>query len=510
MTQMQALLAEKEDVIEQKSEVIAEQKKRIALLESYLQLANQKRFGASSEQTPPDQGTLFNEVEVTAEPEQDELTLEDTEVSPKAKTGRKPFNDKLPRIQHFSYLSEAEKADAIDTFFVKTREELDIIPAQVRVIEYLQEKAVFPNAQGGQRIVAAEQPKHPVPKAMGSVNLMSYIIISKYADGLPLYRLENIIKSRYGGDITRATMANWVMALARQAQPLIHLLRDTQHRGPLIAMDETVIQVLKEKDRNPSGDKYMWVSLGGKPEEQSVLFEYDPSRSREVPLRLLDGYTGGYLQTDGYASYNEVCKQNQLTQLGCWDHARRKFKEAAADKPKAGKGKNKVSRAEMALSFINKLYVIERQIDSLEPAQKRVVRQEKAMPILDKLKQWLRTHMPKVVKDSLTWKAMKYLANQWDKLVVYCSDGHLRISNILAENAIRPFAVGRKAWLFSDTPRGAHASSIHYSLIETAKANGLEPYAYLNFVFKRLPYADTVEKLEALLPWQYKKQNPAG
>jgi transposase len=189
------------------------------------------------------------------------------------------------------------------------------------------------------------------------------------------------------------------------------------------------------------------------------------------------------------------------------DHGRRKFKEAAADKPKKSKGK--VSKADMALSFINKLYRIERQIQAFEPAQKLEVRQQKAVPILDKLKEWLKDNMPRVPKDSLTWKAMKYLANQWDKLVVYCTDGRLRLSNILAENAIRPFVVGRKAWLFADTPRGAHASSVHYSLIETAKAHGLEPYAYLNAIFKALPYADTVDKFEALLPWNYKKQQSA-
>lgn len=160
----------------------------------------------------------------------------------------------------------------------------------------------------------------------------------------------------------------------------------------------------------------------------------------------------------------------------------------------------------MALSYINKLYVVERQIESLEPEQKLAVRQEKSLVILEQLKKWLKNNMPKVVKDSLTYKAMKYLANQWDKLMVYCTDGNLRISNILAENAIRPFAVGRKAWVFSDTPHGAHASSVHYSLIETANAHGLEPYAYLNFVFKQLPYADMVKKLEALLPWHFKKQ----
>jgi len=280
-----------------------EQKKRIELLESYLRLANQKHFGASSEQTPPNQGELFNEAEECAEPEQDELPLEET-AKPKAKKGRKPFNKKLPRHQVFAYLSEADKADAIDTFFVKVREELDIIPAQVRVLEYMQEKATFKTEDDGRTIKAAAVIKNPVPKAMGSVNLMTYIIISKYADGLPLYRLENIIKSRYGGDITRATMANWVIALAKQAQPLIHLLREYQHKGAVISMDETTIQVLKEQDRAATSKKYMWVSLGGQPDQQSVLFEYDRSRSSEVPIRLLDGYTDGYLQSDGYVSYN--------------------------------------------------------------------------------------------------------------------------------------------------------------------------------------------------------------
>ena len=505
LSQMRALLVEKDDVIEQKSEVISELKKRVEILEAHLRLANQKRFTSSSEQTSPNQGELFNEVEDIAKPEQDELALEDeNNTKPKRKTGRKAFDKNLPRVQEFAYLSEADKEGAIDTFFVKVREELDIIPAQVRIVEYMQEKAVFPSANGGQSIKAATVIKHPVPKAMGSVNLMTYIIISKYADGIPLYRQEKIIKSRYGGDITRATMANWVMALAKQAQPLIHLLRAHQHRGKLIAMDETVLQVLKEQNRAATSKKYMWVSLGGLPGQQSILFDYDPSRGAEVPIRLLDGFCDGFLQTDGYVSYQQVCKQNNLIQLGCWDHARRKFVEAAADKPKKSKGK--ASKADMGLSYINKLYVIERQIESLEPEEKLKVRQEKALPILDKLKEWLNKNMPRVLKDSLTYKAMKYLANQWDKLVVYCTDGEFRLSNIMTENAIRPFAVGRKAWLFCDTPRSAHASSVHYSLIETAKLHGLEPYQYLNSVFKALPYADTVEKLENLLPWNIKEK----
>ena len=503
LSQVSALLSEKDDIIDKKSEVIAWQKQRIELLEEYLRLANHKRFGPRSEQTTAEQGLLFNEVEITAEPEQAEL-LPDPPQDKKSKRGRKPFNEKLPREQVFAYLSEAEKVGAIDTFFIKTREELDIVPAKVRVLEYMQEKAVFNTAEGGREFKVAEVTKHLLPKAMGSVNLITYVIVSKYADGLPLYRIEQQLK-RYGGDITRATLANWVIALSKQLQPLINLLREHQHSGPLIMMDETRIQVLKEPGYSATGDKWMWVTLGGLEHQQSVLFDYDPSRSGQVPARLLDGFNDGYLQSDGYQAYSAVCDKNNLISLGCWDHARRKFKEAQQVQPKNKKGK--VTRADMALSYINKLYLVEREIKNQSPEKIYQARQNKSVPILDKLNEWRKQTTPKVVKDSATGKALTYLNNQWDKLQVYCTDGRLSISNILAENAIRPFAVGRRAWLFADTPDGAQASAFHYSLIETAKLNGLEPYAYINAVFKALPYADTVEKIEALLPWNFKNRD---
>ena len=276
-------------------------------------------------------------------------------------------------------------------------------------------------------------------------------------------------------------------------------IRKHQHSGSLIMADETRIQVLKEPNYSPTSDKWMWVTLGGPPDKQSVLFDYDPSRAQSVPVRLLDGFNDGYLQTDAYAGYNDVCRKNNLTQLGCWDHARRKFIEAQKALPR-GK-KIKTTKADMALSFINKLYKIEREIKDLTANQKLTARQEKSVPMLNKLKKWLEINKPRTVKDSLTGVAMTYLHNQWKKLNVYCTDGRLRISNILAENAIRPFAMGRRAWLFADTPAGANASAVHYSLIETAKLHGLEPYQYLNAVFKALPYAQTVDDIEKLLPW---------
>ena len=512
--------------IELKSEVIASLKQRIELLEEALRLSKIKRFAPSSEQSG--QMSLFDDAEVEATVEFETATdeavdeieaieagvaSETSEPSqPKQKPGRKPFAANLPRVQIFITLSDEEKAGAISTFFTKVKEELDIIPAQVRVLEYMQEKAVFLEPvqdEMQRRIIAAALPKHPVPGAMGSIELMSYVLTCKYCDGLPLYRLENIL-ARYGGELSRATLANWVIALARPLQPLLNLLRDHQQAGNIIMADETRVQVLKEPGRPATSDKFMWVTLGGPPGQPSVLFEYDPSRSQEVPLRLLDGFHG-YLQTDGYAGYNAACLINNITQLGCWDHARRKFKDAQDAQPKPKKDKPyKASKADHILGLINTLYMIERQIKTLSAAEKFQQRCKRSLPVLKKLKAYLDDNQHKVPKDGLTGKAMTYLSNQWDKLMVYCSNGELSISNILAENAIRPFVIGRKAWLFSDTPKGAQASAIHYSLIETAKANGLEPYVYFTQVLKALPYADTVEKIEALLPWNIKNSNFAG
>lgn len=503
-----------------KSDVIASLQQRVQFLEEALRLAKIKRFAPSSEQSQ--QLSLFDEAETLAAvtdgsaqagmplPADMALTSEletSGPVKTKTKPGRKPFSDKLPREQLFIRLTDEEKAGAIDTFFTKVKEELDIIPAQVRILEYMQEKAVFlePAIDGApaRKMVAAAMPKHPIPGAMGSIALMVFVLVGKYADGLPLYRQENIL-ARYGGDITRTTLANWIIALASVLQPLINLIREHQLSGHIIMADETRVQVLKEPGHPATSNKYMWVTLGGPPGQPSVLFEYDPSRGGEVPLRLFDGFKG-YLQTDGYAAYNAVVDANAIIHLGCWDHGRRKVKEAIDAQPKPKKGKTaKPSKAGHMLCFINHLYKIERQIKDLGPEEKYQQRQQRSLPVLNKLKAYLDDNRHKVPKDSLTGKAMAYLCNQWDKLTVYCSHGGLSISNVLAENAIRPFVIGRKAWLFSDTPKGAKASAIHYSLIETAKANGLDPYAYMLQVLQAIPYADTVEKLEALLPWHIK------
>jgi hypothetical protein len=300
-------------------------------------------------------------------------------------------------------------------------------------------------------------------------------------------------------------MANWVIKLSLQLQPLINLMREHQLACDYLHIDETRIKVLKEPDKSPTSDKWMWVSRGGPPECPVILFDYDPSRGKEVPLRLLGDFKG-YLQSDGYAGYDAVCKKKEIAQLGCWDHVRRKFTDAkkAADTARK-KNKGQVAKFDIALSKIQKLYRIEREIKLLNPAEKYQRRQEQSKPVLDDFKLWLEKNIGKVAKNSNTHTAIQYTLNQWPKLIRYCDDGRLHISNVLAENAIRPFVIGRKGWLFADTPKGANASAVHYSLVETAKANGLEPYQYLHDVLTRLPYAETVEELEALLPWNIKK-----
>jgi transposase len=496
-------LQQRDKALEQRANVIQSCHTRIQLLEELLRLKRIQQFAASSEKLAH-QFHLFDEAELEAEIDalRDQLP-DDVEEEDAPRVSRKRrqrgFSDALLRERIELTLSDEEKVGASKVFFTKVKEELQFIPAQLKILEYWQEKAVF-EQDGQERILAAQRPVHPLGKCSVTTSLLTYIITSKYADGLPLYRLEKMLK-RLGHEVSRTNMAHWVIRLEDVFKPLIHLMREVQNSSDYLQADETRIQVLKEDGKTAQSDKWMWVTRGGPPDQPSVLFDYDPSRAGSVPVRLLDDFQG-ILQADGYSGYGQVCRANAITRIGCWDHARRKFVEAS--KAAQGKGKTKngiVSKADVALSHINKLYAIERQIKELSDAERYRIRQAKSRPQLDALKTWLEANVHKVLKGSLTRKAMEYTLNQWAWLVGYCDRGDLQISNILAENAIRPFAIGRKAWLFSDTSRGARASATCYSLIETAKANGLEPSAYIQYVLERIANAQTLEKLEHLLPW---------
>ena len=263
-------------------------------------------------------------------------------------------------------------------------------------------------------------------------------------------------------------------------------------------MDETTLQVLKEEGKAASTQSYLWAQRGGPPNQPVVMFHYSPTRSQTVADELLQGFSG-ILQTDGYAGYPTVCAKNGLRHAGCWAHARRKFDEALKAQ---GKGQPKAGKASKALIYIQKLYRIEAQIKNASIDEKYQARQQQAVPILNEMKDWLDISLTQVPLTSLTGKALGYLANQWSTLTVYCEDGRVEIDNNGIERAIRPFVIGRNNWIFSDTIKGAKASANLYSLIETAKLNGLEPYRYLHHVFKELPKAQSLVDIEQLLPWR--------
>ena len=502
----QQQLALKDEALQSKEEAIQRRDAHILLLEELLRLRRIQRFAASSEKLH--QLQLFDEAELEADMDALLAQLPDDlpqTAEAKAKPRQRGFSASLLRERIELTLSDEQKAGASKVFFTKVKEELQFIPAQLKVLEIWQEKAVF-ERDGEEVILAANRPVHPLGKCIATPSLLGYIITSKYADGLPLYRLEQMFK-RLGQEVSRTSMAHWIIRLDEVFQPLMNLLREEQNHATYLQADETRIQVLKEEGKTAQSDKWMWVTRGGPPGRPSVLFEYDPSRAGSVPVRLLDGFSG-ILQADGYSGYSQVCKESGLTRIGCWDHARRKFIEATRAAPKGkGKGKDKskskasTGLADVALGYIGKLYAIEREQKERSDAERYQARQTRSVPLLAELKTWLENNVGKVMKGSLTRKAMEYTLGQWSYLVGYCERGDLHISNVLAENAIRPFAVGRKAWLFADSAQGAKASATCYSLLETAKANDLEPSAYINYVLAQIGEADSLEKLEALLPW---------
>ena len=511
LLEQQKLLEMKDKALDEKSAEIKNQQVLITILEEKIRLLAQRKYGTSSEKNLSQADWVADEAEVLADGEADpddgEVgTDEDGATDTPADKPRKPrkrkgFSPNLPRTQKFIYLSDEQRKGAIETFFVKVKEELDIIPAQVQVIEIMQEKAVFLDENGERSLASADRPAHPIGKSAASTNLLAWLAVAKYADGMPLYRLENIL-TRYGGEITRTTLANWIIRLAVALQPLLARLEVQLMKADYIQGDETRLQVLNEPGMSATGDKWVWLMRGGPPGRTVVLFNYDKSRGGAVAERLLENFTGRYFQSDGYAGYDKPCAAKGLVHLGCMDHGRRKVADAIKAQPKPAKGKPSV--AMVLLAHIDALYRLERQWTELDDDERYEKRQKLAVPKLEYLKRWLDEKQPKLAPDTLTRKAINYMINQWDHLIRYCEHGQLRISNILAENAIRPFALGRKAWLFSDQPEGAKASAAMFTFIETAKANGIEPYAYLQYVIGNIAAADTDEALDALMPWNMK------
>lgn len=263
------------------------------------------------------------------------------------------------------------------------------------------------------------------------------LLTTKYVDGLPLHRFEKVL-GRHGIDIPRQTLARWVIQCGEHFQSLLNLMRDSLLASRIIHCDETRVQVLKEPDREPSSQSWMWVQTGGPPDKPVILFDYSTSRAQEVPTRLLNGYRG-YVMTDDYAGYHALGAQSGVERLGCWAHARRKFVEAQKVQPKG-----KTRRADIARHLINKLYGIERDLKDNVDEDRKTGRHERSLSVLAQLKSWMEKTQPQVTAQNALGKAVGYLASNWNKLERYVEQGYLPIDNNAAERAIRPFVIGRK------------------------------------------------------------------
>lgn len=479
----------------------------VRLLEEQVRQLYDKLFGRKSEKDrysdKSPQLCLFD----MPEPDPDARTEEavDVERHSRRRGKRKPLPDNLPRVDIVHDIDEQEKVchcgSELSRIGEDVSEKLDIIPAVIQVVRHIRPKYSCKQcenvAENGPTVKMAPAPLQLLPKAIASGGLMAHILTAKFADSLPFYRQEQQF-SRLGTDICRATMSRWAMRVAEACLPMKNLLRQEILSGPLINGDETTVQVLKEPGKAASSKSYMWVFRGGPPGAPSFYFHYHQTRSGDVAADFLDGYKG-VVQTDGYAGYDFLDEKQEIIHLGCLAHARRKFMEARKAR---GKNSKKAGAPDVALKYIKDLYRLEKKAQGQNLSAKELLdlRQNEAKPILDSMHAWLVKKSIHVVPKSLLGKAVSYTLNQWDRLKAYIDYPFATPDNNLAENAIRPFCVGRKNWLFAGTPAGAEASATIYSLIESAKANKLEPYKYLRYLFEQLPFAATVDDYRRLMP----------
>ena len=517
-------LQEKDKAIEAQQEVLGEREQRIEQLLDLITLLKRKRFGRSAERIPADQLKLFDEAELEALIAELEEGLEQPTApqskpaapeKPKTRPVRRPLPEHLPRVERVIDLPAAEKqAMGTDWTFIgyEESEQLAVIPRQPYVIRFKRAKYVPINeevAGAEQGVVIAPRALQILPKAIGHSSLIADVVVGKFVDALPLYRQEKIF-AREGIDISRQTMAGWMIQLEENLTPLMAAMKSLLYQGPLIHIDETRLQVLDEPGREASQQSFMWVYRGGPPERPVVWFQYAETRSGTVPRDFL--FPGGvapagcdpprlYLLTDGYSGYSALARETAIRgHAACWAHVRRKFVEAAA-------GRKHTAAAHQMVALIGQLYAGERTLGECSAEERVAVREARSTPIVEKIKAWLDAKVTQVLPKGLLGKAIGYALGLWPQLTTFLEDGHIPLDNNLAENAIRPFVVGRKGWLFSGSPRGAHASATLYSLVESAKANGLEPRAYLTFLFEHFPEVSTPEQIRALLPQRLKPED---
>lgn len=494
-------LEDKVAVLEHENE---ELKAKVKFLEEQFKLSQAQKYGSPSDSVDPMQLSVFNEAEKLSLQKSEEPNLEEiTSNRKKGKSKSRKTYDDLETVEVYYEIPKEQQVcpecdHELHEMKIEVRKELTIIPAQVKVTVHKRQVYACRHCDNegiGGTIVKAATPKPVIPGSLVSPSLLAFIMDKKYVQSQPLYRQEKAYEN-FGIDISRQNMANWIVKGAEDwLKPLydrmyVHLMDE-----PIIHADETEMNVLDEKSNKKN---YMWLyssALLGN--HQIKLYEYQPSRSGKHPKAFLKGYSG-FLQTDGYGAYNKI---PDITHVGCLAHGRRKFSDAIKAAPEDADIVK--TKAYEALEYFKAIYKLEKDFKKFPYEERFKERLEKTKPLLDEFKIWLDTEAKRTLPKSKLGMAISYNIKQWDKMIKFLEDGRIEADNNQAERAIRPFVVGRKNWLFAKSPKGATASSICYSIIETAKANNLKTFQYLTYLFEKLPNIDITdsEVLDQLMPW---------
>ena len=508
--QLHALCQELQSALAETEKRVAEKQAAIDVLQEQLTLLRSKRYQRQSEQLKTLQGQLFDEAELEQAIRDTEIALAkiETEAMPQASARprktpkRKPIPDHLKRVDIIIDVSAEDKQMMGEDWEIIGHEVCEQLAVQQRQyyvkrycrVKYVRKEAADHPESG---IKVAPRPSVMLPKALGDASLLADVIASKFVDALSFYRKDKILK-REGIDIGYSTLCDWPIQLAQRLEPLKRLLYEQLQHSDLWHLDETTLQVLGEPNRKNETKSYLWAIRSGPPDQPVILFHYNPRRNYEALDEWLSPYVKkfqGVIVSDEHKPYNTLAKNynNIKAHGGCWAHLRRKFSDAA-------KGRRHASEAHKILLMIAALYKQDDALKHLSGQAKIEARHKKVKPHLLQIKHTLDQYATVFVKQGLMNKAIRYARNNWPKFTAFLDHPELPLDNNPIERTIRPFTVGRRNWLFSGSPRGAAASAFLYSLIETAKANGWEPKAYLQTLFERYPSANNDEKRRALLP----------
>lgn len=491
-----------QQIVSELLKTLDEKDLRIRQLSHQLEALRRHAFGRKSEKIDPNQ-MLFALDEIrklvqNVEPHTEAPRPEVPSPAPQKKNGhaRKRLPEDLPR-QRIEYpVPESELVCACchtrkEKIGEEVTEELDYHPASHFIREHVRPKYACPNCEA--QVAIADPPSRPIEKGKPGPGLLAHVLTSKYADHLPLNRLEGIFR-RHGLEIRRSTLCDWVGDCAELLSPLVRAIREDLLKSGVIHTDDTPVPVL-DADREHTRQGRLWVYIGD-PEHENIVFDYTPDRRKDGPRLFLDGYRG-YLQADAFGGYDAIYAEMPVVEVACWAHARRYFYESKGSDP---------VRSHVALGFIHELYEVEREAKekALGPDAKAALRQERSKPVLAQFRTWLNDQSAAVLPKSPIGEAIRYAFGQWEALNRYTENGHLAIDNNFAERILRCVAVGRKNWMFAGSDEGGRRAAVIYSLVSTCKHHGIDPFEYLRDVLARIATLP-VSRLPELFPKNWKR-----